>query len=159
MPLNTYTYWFYNIKKLAGISKLHKFRFVCTNSNIWLRSETNTDRYFSEPGSFKGLWQVIYAVLWFYAAYIASLSPMFRDMSVQYIRVNESSSIDGRCTILLLLLMLPVVGVVPNASEMSWILRMPQRTVFSQIRVQLVSETVWNQMPMNVYNLKDFSLV
>jgi hypothetical protein len=84
---------------------------------------------------------------------------MFRDMSVQYIRVNESSSIDGRCTILLLLLMLPVVGVVPNASEMSWILRMPQRTVFSQIRVQLVSETVWNQMPMNVYNLKDFSLV
>jgi hypothetical protein len=57
-------------------------------------------------------------------------------MSVQYIRVNKSSSIDGRCIIPLLNLAFPVGGVVPNTSEMSWILRMPQRTVSSQIRVK-----------------------
>ena len=80
-------------------------------------------------------------------------------MSVQYIRVNESSSIDGRCNIPLLLLVLPVFGVVPNTSEMSWILRMLQWTVSSQIRVEVVSEIVWNRMRRNVYNLNVFSLV
>jgi len=75
-------------------------------------------------------------------------------MSVQYIRINESSSIDFRCTIPLDLLVLPVARGVPNTSEMAWILHMPQRTVSSQIRVQFFPEIVWNKMPMNVYNLK-----
>jgi len=79
-------------------------------------------------------------------------------MSVQYIRVNESSGIDGRCTIPLHLLVLPVVWGVPDTSEISWILRMSQRTVSSQISVQFVSEIVRNRLPMNVYNLKNFSL-
>ena len=59
----------------------------------------------------------------------------------------------------LILLVSPVVCGVPNTSEMSWILRMPQRTVSRQIRVKFVSEIIWNRIPMNVYNLKVFSLV
>jgi hypothetical protein len=56
----------------------------------------------------------------------------------------------------LLHLVLPIFLGVPNISEMSWILRMPQRTVSRQIRVKFVSEIIWKRMPMNVYNLKVF---
>ena len=54
----------------------------------------------------------------------------------------------------LILLVSPVVCGVPNTSEMSWILRMPQRTVSRQIRVKFVSEIIWNRIPMNVYKLE-----